>query len=136
MNNLSTGGGEKQMKKGMGLLTAVFSLVAFSVPMVASAGLPAGAPKIFKKCMACHSTKYTNAKWKVGPGMKGIGKRLSRAYLEKWLADPQATFNAGGPEIDALKKGQKFKKKLKMPKQAKKLSAAQKKDLINFLLTL
>jgi len=111
------------------------SLAILLGPFVASVHAT-GAPKVFKKCKACHKTNKDHTKWSIGPGLKNIGKRVSRGYLEKMLTDPQATVDAGGPEVDLLKKGAKFKSKLKMPKQAKKLSKEDVKALVQYLMTL
>ncbi len=130
------------MKRIIGLMVAVCAMIAFS-----SASVLAGPPKLAKKCKACHSLKNPGTKWTVGPGWKGIGKRLSREYLEKWLKDPGATFDAGGPEIDALKAGYKakkkkdlVKKKLMMIKNVKKFKLAEdealRTSLIDYILTL
>lgn len=119
------------MKKVISLLVAICAMVAFS-----SSATSAEEPKAFAKCKACHKTDSDNSKWTVGPGMQGIGKRLSAAYLEKWLTDPQATFDAGGPEIDALKGGAKFNAKLKMPAIAKTMTPEDRAALIAYLGTL
>ncbi|MBI5186613.1 MAG: cytochrome c [Nitrospinae bacterium] len=119
------------MKKAISFIVAVFALVAFS----SSAAL-ADAPAAFNKCKACHKTDSDNSKWTVGPGMQGIGKRLSKDYLGKWLTDPQATFDAGGAEIEALKKGDKFKTPLKMPSVTKTMTPEDRAALIDYLGTL
>ena len=120
---------KKKMKKVMGLIVAVFALVAFS----SSAALAGDAPKAFNKCKACHKIDQDSSAWTVGPGLKGVGARLSAAYLDKWLKDPQATFDAGGPEIEALKKGAKFNAKLKMPAAIKGMSDGDRAALIAYL---
>lgn len=117
------------MKKVMGLIVAVFALVAFS----STAALASDAPKAFSKCKACHKTDADNSKWTVGPGLKGAGARLSADYLDKWLKDPQATFDAGGPEVEALKGGAKFNAKLKMPSAVKGLSDEDRAALVSYL---
>lgn len=119
------------MKKFFGLLVAVFAMVAFT-----STNVLAGAPKAWSKCKACHKTNKDNTKWTVGPGLKGVGSRLSAEYLDKWLKDPQATLDAGGPEVDALKAAKKFKAKLKMPAAVKKLKDADRAELVKYLGTL
>lgn len=94
------------------------------------------APKAFGKCKACHKINADNSSWTVGPGLQGVGKRLSADYLDKWLKDPQGTFNGGGPEIEALKKGQKFKEPIKMPSAVKNLSDEDRKSLVDYLMSL
>lgn len=120
------------MKKIISILVAAGALIVFSNSLV----LASEAPKAFKKCKACHKTNADNSKWTVGPGLKGIGKRTSADFLDKWLKDPQGTFDAGGPEIEALKKGAKFKAKLKMPTAVKKLSDEDRKALVGYLMAL
>lgn len=120
------------MKKAISFIVAVFALVAFSSSTV----LAGDAPAAFNKCKACHKTDADNTKWTVGPGLQGAGKRLSKDYLGKWLTDPQATFDAGGPEIEALKKGDKFKAPLKMPSVTKTMTPEDRAALIDYLGTL
>lgn len=120
------------MFKKIGIAFAVAGLlVAYSGH--AQAGDP---PASFKKCGACHKIDADNTAWTMGPGLKGIGKRTSKAYLEKILKDPQGAFDAGGPEIEALKAGAKFKPKLLMPKAVQGLSADDIKSLVDYLLAL
>lgn len=123
------GGGEKNMKKVMGLIVAVFAFVAFSSTAVFAGDPPAS----FNKCKACHKADQDGSAWTVGPGLKGVGARLSAAFLDKWLKDPQATFDAGGPEIEALKKGAKFNAKLKMPAAVKGMADGDRAALIAYL---
>lgn len=120
------------MKKILGaLLFCAISLSFAGTPVLA-----AEAPASFKKCLACHKVDEDHTAWKVGPGLKGIGKRVSKEYLEKALKTPQGTFDAGGPEIETLKKGAKFKSPLKMPKAVEKLTDADIKELAAYMMTL
>lgn len=135
------------MRKIIALMVAGCAMVAFS-----STNVLADAPKLAKKCKACHSLKNPGTKWTVGPGWKGLSKRVSKEFLESWLKDPGATFDAGGPEIDALKAGYKakkkkdlVKKKLLMIKNVKKWSNSAKfnnwddatrAEIIDYLMTL
>ena len=120
------------MKKVLGALLSCAVFLSFmEIPALA-----AEAPASFKKCLACHKVDEDNTAWKVGPGLKGIGKRVSREYLEKTLKSPQGTFDAGGPEIETLKKGAKFKSPLKMPKAVEKLTDAEIKELAAYMMTL
>ncbi len=52
-------------------------------------------------CIACH--RVTSEKY-VGPGLAGIGSRHSRAWLEKWLTDPQKVWDENDSETQELKK--------------------------------
>ena len=52
-------------------------------------------------CIACH--RVTAEKY-VGPGLAGTGKIHSRAWLEKWLADPQKTWDENDPETREMRK--------------------------------
>lgn len=108
---------------------------------------PRRSPRLAMQCRACHSIKNPGTKWTVGPGWKGLGKRVSREYLEKWLKDPGGTFDAGGPEIDALNAGYKAKKKknlvkgkLMMIKYVKKFKLDTKtelrKEIIDYMMSL
>ena len=120
------------MKKIFGAILSC----AVSLFFVGTPALAAEAPASFKKCQACHKVDEDHTAWKVGPGLKGIGKRVSAGYLEKALKDPQGTFDAGGAEIETLKKGAKFKTPLKMPKAVEKLTDAEIKELAAYMMTL
>jgi nitric oxide reductase subunit C len=44
-------------------------------------------PMIFNQmCIACHSLEGQGGS--VGPALDGVGQRLDRAYIERWLTDP------------------------------------------------
>ncbi len=46
-------------------------------------------PAIFNQlCVACHMLGGQGGK--IGPALDGVGSRLDRAYIAKWLADPPA----------------------------------------------
>jgi len=59
-----------------------------STAVVATAGA-ASTPDYFGKvCIACHTVAGTGGN--VGPALDGVGLRMTRAELDRWLADPQA----------------------------------------------
>lgn len=120
------------MIKKIGVMLALAGFLIVSVGQAQAGDSPAS----FKKCGACHKVDADNTAWTMGPGLKGIGKRVSKGYLEKILKDPQGTFDAGGPEIEALKSGAKFKPKLMMPKAVQGLSAEDIKSLVDYLVAL
>jgi len=58
-----------------------------SMPAVATTAGPT--PDYFGTvCIACHSVAGTGGT--VGPVLDGVGLRMTRAELDRWLADPQA----------------------------------------------
>ena len=61
---------------------------------------------------------------------------MNRVAIVRAVPLEQGTFDAGGPEIEALKKGAKFKAKLKMPTAVKKLSDEDRKALVGYLMAL
>lgn len=70
-------------------------------------------PEVFKQvCVACHSLGGVGGA--IGPALDGVGDRFDRAYLMKWLANPQA-----------VKPG------TKMPTLG--LTEEQRKELVTFL---
>jgi cytochrome c553 len=113
------------------------SLLLSGILAISAGQAQAGdAPAVFKKCQSCHKTDADNSAWTMGPGLKGIGKRTSKGYLKKMLKDPQGTFDAGGPEIEAIKAGAKFKSKLQMPKAVQGLTEDNIKALVEYLMAL
>ncbi len=124
--------GETGMKKIYGItMVCIMGIIGFG--LLAEA---ADQPRAYRKCKMCH--KVHNDQWTitVGPGLKGIGKRASREYLEKSIMDPQGAFDAGGPEIESMKKWPKFKPQLVMPEVVKGLTDDECKILIEYLSTL
>lgn len=124
---------EKHARK---ILAIVFAML-FSIATVAMAGGDAtNGEKIFndkkKKCKTCH--KLTEKK-KVGPGLKGVTKKRSEAWLAKWLKDPQKTWEENDAETQDLKKWKKSRtgKKKTTMKGYKKLTDQEIDDLIAFL---
>lgn len=49
---------------------------------------PPAPAKFGQLCTACHAVGGKGGN--VGPALDGVGSRLNAAYLDKWLADPQA----------------------------------------------
>lgn len=48
-----------------------------------------GRPQVFNQmCVACHSLRGQGGQ--VGPALDGVGSRLERQFLEKWLRDPMS----------------------------------------------
>jgi len=73
-------------------------------------------PSKFKSlCIACHSVGGKGGN--VGPALDGVGKKFDKAYLNKWISDPQS-----------VKKG------TAMPKLP--LSKADLKSIVDYLATL
>ena len=59
-----------------------------AVPAVATAAATP-APEYFDTvCVACHAVGGTGGA--VGPALDGVGVRMTRAELDRWLADPQS----------------------------------------------
>lgn len=57
--------------------------------VAAEEDVPDARPMVFNQmCVACHSVGGQGGS--VGPALDGIGTRLERDYLARWLADPQA----------------------------------------------
>ncbi|MBI5185573.1 MAG: cytochrome c [Nitrospinae bacterium] len=114
----------------------VFVILGIAQVLTGTLALAADPPKEYKKCKMCHKTDDDQWTATVGPGLKGIGKRASREYLEESLKDPRRLFDAGGPEIEAMKKWPKFKPALLMPGVIKNLTDEERKTLVEYLLTL
>ncbi|TBR21125.1 MAG: cytochrome c [Candidatus Nitrosotenuis sp.] len=85
-------------------------------------------------CIACH--RVTGEKY-VGPGLAGTGGLHSRAWLEKWLADPQKVWDENDAETAALKKrlGAESRKFTGM-KMISPLQEAERAALADYLMTL
>ena len=86
--------------------------------------------KVNNKCKTCH--KLTEKK-KVGPGLKGVTKRRSEAWLVKWLSDPQKTWKENDKETQDLKKWKKGRDKKPKTAMKIKLTSEQVADVIAFL---
>lgn len=121
------------MKKILVIFLIVGIHLALSSKPVLANDIP---PKEYRKCKMCHKTDDGQWTVTVGPGLQGIGKRVSREYLEESIKDPQKLFDLGGPEIEALKKQPKFKPKLIMPAVVKNLTDEERKVLVEYLLML
>jgi cytochrome c2 len=83
-----------------------------------------------KKCKNCHNL---DEKKKVGPGLGGVTKRRSEAWMKKWLADPDKTWEENDAETAAMKKevGSENAKKTKM--KISKLTEAEIDDLLAYV---
>ncbi len=90
------------MKKSvLGLFSFCLAIV-FAFTTQAFAGDAAKGEAMFKaKCKACHKL---DEKAGVGPGLKGVTSRRSEAWLVKWIAEPQKTWEENDAETQALKK--------------------------------
>lgn len=85
-------------------------------------------------CITCH--RVTAEKY-VGPGLAGSGTRHSRAWLEKWLTDPQKVWEENDAETAEMRKrlGAESRKFTAM-KVLRPLEAADHTALIDYLMTL
>lgn len=109
-----------------------------------SAGMPAADNKpdgkaIFNNatrgnCISCH--RVTAEKY-VGPGLAGLGKLHTRAWLEKWLADPQKVWDENDAETLEMRKrlGAESRKFTGM-KMIRPLEGADRAALTDYLMTL
>lgn len=85
-------------------------------------------------CIACH--RVTAEKF-AAPGLAGTGKIHSRAWVEKWLADPQKVWAENDAETVELKKrlGAESRKFTGM-KMIRRLEDAERAALVDYLMTL
>ena len=124
------------MKKYILKVLATSIAVAFTITTIASAasgGDLANGEKLWKKkkCNKCH---HLTEKKKIGPGVKGVTQKRSEAWLIKWMADLQKTWEENGPETQAMEKWKKGRdKKKKTLMKTKKLSDQEIADLIAFM---
>jgi len=105
---------------------------AFGYAGAASAGDAAkGQTWWDSKCKKCHNM---DAKKKVGPGLEGITKKRSDAWMTKWLVDPDKTWEENDAETQAMKKdaGKEAAKKTSM-KIGAKLTEADAADIIAYM---
>ncbi len=59
-----------------------------SAPIAAAAFTAPAAPEYFGQvCVACHAVSGSGGT--VGPALDGVGGRMARSELDRWLADPQ-----------------------------------------------
>ncbi len=85
-------------------------------------------------CITCH--RVTAEKY-VGPGLAGTGALHSRAWLERWLADPQKVWNENGAETLDLKKRMNAEtRKFTGMKVINLLQDAERAALADYLMTL
>lgn len=106
-----------------------------------------------KKCVTCHKVKGDPEKFRpVGPGLKSVGKRLSREWLLKWLSPENVEiWKSNDANIRNIKARYKAAKKRKMtksvmvknfrPRKGDKppkivLNDEEKNHIIDYLLTL
>jgi len=75
---------------------------------VARADAEKGKQFFKKKCVRCHKTTEQTL---VGPGLKGVTKRVDEAWLVKWLSNPRHMLKDKDPIAMKLLK----KYKVKMP---------------------
>lgn len=85
-------------------------------------------------CIACH--RVTAEKF-VGPGLAGLGTLHSRAWVEKWLADPQKVWDENDAETREMRKrlGAETRKFTAM-KIIRQLQDAERAALTDYLMTL
>lgn len=85
-------------------------------------------------CIACH--RVTAEKF-VGPGLAGLGTLHSRAWVEKWLADPQKVWDENDAETLEMRKrlGAETRKFTAM-KMMRPLQDAERAALADYLMTL
>jgi protein SCO1/2 len=79
------------------------------------------------KCSACHSLGQGD---RVGPDLAGVTARRSRAWLTRYISQPDALLAAGDPTAAALFRQYK---EIRMPNL--KLGASDVADLVSFLET-
>lgn len=115
-------------------LTVIAMAMAFAFCFAgqASAGDAAKGEELWgsKKCKNCHNM---DSKKKVGPGLEGVTKKRSEAWLTKWLLDPDKTWEENDAETQAMKKdaGAETAKKTKM--KISKLNEAEVADLMAYM---
>ena len=121
------------MRRIIGLVFVM--VIAVSLAYVPVASTDAGNGKSLfnskaKKCKSCHKVTGASTKFKpVGPGLKGVGSRWSRADLEKWLSPNNVDLFGGalgekGKIVDASKISNASVKDL-----LQRYKAAKKKDM-------
>ncbi len=114
---------------GLPALLLVFSQAAhadraLALPLTQSADQ---GEQIFKsKCVSCHTIGGGKL---VGPDLQGVTTRRDRAWLEQFIQDPNALFQAGDPDAKALLD------EYQIPMPALGLSAAEVQAVINYLET-
>ncbi len=131
------------MKKILGFsLAAVFAISFLYVP--AAFADAATGKKIFNSktktvkapCKQCHKPTGDPAKFKpVGPGLKGVGKKLGKEYLGKWLSPKNVelwgdALDAKGKIIAAKVKDENLLDLMKRYKAAKKGKDMKKSQMV------
>ncbi|MEK6545275.1 MAG: cytochrome c [Nitrospinota bacterium] len=121
---------------------SILSLLAFAGILMSYSFASAEAAKgqeVFNNtkvgnCKTCHDI---GDKKKVGPGLKGVTDRQPKEWLMKWIADPQAVWDANDEHVQDLKKRMnKVNKPKTAMKPATKLAPEQVADVIDYLATL
>ncbi|MFQ5559165.1 MAG: c-type cytochrome [Nitrospinota bacterium] len=88
---------KKVVSPVFGAWTFLFLFPAF----LESADVVDGQEVFKKKCAPCH---YITKKRKVGPGLAGIRRRITREWAREWIADPQGTWERNDGYTQVLRK--------------------------------
>ncbi len=116
---------------------AMIAAAALIVPSAAFAGDANKGKDLFDGSAGCKTCHKTDSSKLVGPGLAGVAKRRSAEFFNAWLNDPQATWEANGADVQALKKEVKKEGKPKTAMKIKrKLAADEIADIIAYLNTL
>lgn len=122
------------------MATFALALTACSAgERISSAGYKPDGKYIFNNaskgnCITCH--RVTAEKY-VGPGLAGSGTLHSRAWMDKWLTDPQKVWEENDAETAEMRKrlGAESRKFTAM-KVIRPLVDAERAALIDYLMTL
>lgn len=129
------------MKKIFGFIIVTVIAISLAYAPVAFADADAG-KSLFnskkKKCKTCHKAQGDPAKFKpVGPGLKGVGKRLGKDYLQKWLSTNNVdlwgsaiTITKGKNKITGVPDDKNLKDLLSRYKAAKKGKDMRKSQMV------
>lgn len=126
------------MKKILGFVFAVLLAVSFTYTPAAFADAENG-KKLYNsksmKCKTCHKVQGDPAKFKpVGPGLKGVGKRLGKDFLQKWLSSNNIELWGGAiddkAKIIGVPEDERLKDLLKRYKAAKKGKDMKKSQMV------
>lgn len=82
-------------------------------------------------CVRCHTTEEEG---KVGPGLQGISKRHSKAWINTWLKSPKTLIDSGDPAAIKLKEDNKYG--ITMPTLPVMQSDEKREAIIAYLMTL
>ncbi|MBI5179316.1 MAG: cytochrome c [Nitrospinae bacterium] len=116
----------------------VFAMtIAFAVMVGAASAGDAGKGKgLFEstgKCKTCHKTDSAKL---VGPGLAGVSKSYSDAFLKSWIMNPAEVWKADGAEVQKMKAKVNKVGKPKTAMQPGKLTDAEADDVVAYLKTL